>query len=45
MSRTQLRANSGAASTDKKGETDGEICEVAVAVKTQTTSAGTGDTI
>jgi hypothetical protein len=45
MSQAQLRAKIGAAPTDNEGETDGEILEVPVAAKTQTSVTGTGDKI
>jgi len=45
MSRTQLRAKSGATAAVKETGTVGEIEEVPAAGKTQTTVAGMGDKI
>jgi len=45
MSRTQMRANSGASAAAREGETVGETNGVPAAAKTQTTVAGTGDKI
>ena len=45
MSRTQMRAKSGASAAAKEGETVGQIEVVPAAAKTQTTVAGTEDKI
>lgn len=45
MTQTQLRAKIGATPTANEGETVGEIGEVPIVAKTQTTSAGTDDII
>ena len=45
MRQAQLRAKIGAVSAVNEGETAGEIEVVPAAAKTQTTTAGMGDTI